>query len=184
MICPTGPIRQLGLVVADAEAAMAHWTRTLGAGPFFVNRHLRFEDFVYRGKASPSPLVTLCFAQIGDLQIEIIEQHDDAPSVYRDFISAGHEGLQHVACWFDDNPGFDAACRDLGDGGMHLAQSGKAQGLDVRFAYYAPADGGLPQLELAQATKPEVIGFAKAVAAASVGWNGRDPVRPVTSILK
>lgn len=177
-----GPVRQLGLVVRDPDAAMRYWSDVLGIGPFFVNRHIRFEEFVYRGAPSPSPDVTLCFAQSGDLQIEIIAQHDDAPSAYRDFLAAGHEGVQHVAAWFDEDDTYRAACLDLETRGLRLVHSGKAAGLDVRFAYYEGPGGGTPLLELAQATKPEVMAFAEMVAAAGARWDGRDPIRTMAGV--
>jgi hypothetical protein len=31
----------------------------------------------------------------GDVQLELIRQRSDVPSFYRDFLLAGHEGMQH-----------------------------------------------------------------------------------------
>lgn len=176
------PLRQLGLVVRDADAVMRYWSETLGVGPFFANRRIRFEEFVYRGRPSPSPEVTLCFAQSGGLQVEIIEQHDDAPSAYRDFLSAGYEGMQHIASWFSDDAGYVAAQRELEGRGLVPVHSGKASGMEVRFCYFEAPGGGLPLLEIAQATKPEVIGFAEMIAGAGASWDGRDPIRVVTGL--
>ena len=156
----------------------------LGVGPFFVTRRIRFEEFVYRGVPSPSPDVTLCFAQSGDLQIEIIAQHDDAPSAYRDFLAAGHDGMQHLAAWFDQDDPYRAACLDLEARGLRQVHAGKAAGLEVRFAYYEGPGGGTPLIELAQATKPEVIGFAEMVATAGADWDGHDPVRTMAGVAE
>jgi len=58
-------------------------------------------------KGKPSPVdVSIALANSGALQIELIQQRNDAPSMYRDFLNAGHEGLQHLAYWtmrFEDD---------------------------------------------------------------------------------
>ena len=87
-----GEIRQNGYVVRDLEAAIAQWLEVPRVGPFFVLEHVKAEGFEYRGE--PSPLeVSFAFANSGPLQIELIQQHGDAPSMYRDFLAAGREGL-------------------------------------------------------------------------------------------
>jgi len=87
-----GEIRQNGYVVRDVEAAMKHWTEVLGVGPFFYFERVPIEGFRYRGE--PSPLeASIALANSGPLQIELIEQRNDAPSMYRDFLAAGREGL-------------------------------------------------------------------------------------------
>ena len=69
-----GQIRQIGHVVRNAASAMDYWTRTMGVGPFFVIREVEFADYHYRGHSSAAPVVTLCFAQSGDVQIELIDR--------------------------------------------------------------------------------------------------------------
>lgn len=39
-----GPVRQIGLVVTDIDAAITHYTDILGIGPFCLFRELRFDD--------------------------------------------------------------------------------------------------------------------------------------------
>ena len=53
---------------------------------------------VYRGEPT-EPVVSIAFANSGDLQVELIEQEDDAPSIYREFLDAGREGFHHLAWW-------------------------------------------------------------------------------------
>ena len=47
----------------------------------------------------PNAEMSIALANSGDLQIELIEQRNDAPSMYKEFLDAGNEGLQHVAFW-------------------------------------------------------------------------------------
>lgn len=50
-----GPARQNGLVVANLDEAVQRWVDKLGAGPFFVVRHLPLDYFTYRGvRAAPT----------------------------------------------------------------------------------------------------------------------------------
>jgi len=95
-----GEIRQIAFVVNDIDAAIAYWTKTLGIGPFYVKREIEFIDYIYRGKTCQSPTVSIALSNSGDLQIELIQQHDDKPSIYQDFLIQGREGLQHVSSWF------------------------------------------------------------------------------------
>ncbi len=45
-----GPIRQLGYVVDNIEAAMAHWHEVMGVGPWFYNPKVPIEDYRYDGE--------------------------------------------------------------------------------------------------------------------------------------
>lgn len=91
-----GEIRQNGYVVRDIEAAMKHWIEVLGVGPFFYLEQAPVENFRYYGEPSDMA-ASIALANSGALQIELIQQRNDAPSMYRDFLAAGHEGLQHAA---------------------------------------------------------------------------------------
>jgi hypothetical protein len=88
-----GAITQNGYVVHDIEAAMRHWIDVLGVGPWFYVERAPIEDFQYQGKPSPVE-VPIALANSGARQIELIQQRNEAPSMYRDFLLAGHEGLQ------------------------------------------------------------------------------------------
>ena len=93
-----GAIRQNGYVVRDIEAAMKHWSTVLGVGPWFYTAHAPIQDFSYRGMRSNVDMA-IALANSGPLQLELIQQHNDAPSLYRNFLNGGQEGLQHIAYW-------------------------------------------------------------------------------------
>ena len=170
-----GPVRQNGYVVRDVEAAMRHWTEVLGVGPFFYFERVPIEDFRYRGE--PSPLeVSIALANCGDLQIELIQQRNDAPSMYRDFLAAGHEGLQHVAFWPDD---LEKALAEARAAGFREGQSGEI-GANGRFVYLESPEPGHPGtvVELSDASGPKGRFFAH-VAEAARSWDGSEPVRRI-----
>jgi len=64
----------------------------------------------------------VALANAGDLQIKLIEQTNDSPSMYRDFLSAGNEGLQHVAYWSLD---FEDDLQRAHDLGWEIGQQGR-----------------------------------------------------------
>lgn len=86
-----GPIRQNGYVVRDIRAAMDHWIHVVGVGPWFFVERVKTDWFRHRGADSPMTM-SVALANSGDLQIELIQQTNDAPSLYREFLDAGHEG--------------------------------------------------------------------------------------------
>ena len=87
--------------VEDLDQAIERWHAAFGLGPFIVLRHLKFKRSFYRG--APTPLdISAAFAQSGDVQIELLCQHDFAPSAFRDMYPGGKEGLHHVAVFPDD----------------------------------------------------------------------------------
>ena len=96
-----GEVRQLGYVVHDIEKEMKHWTEVLGVGPFYYAERVPVQNFHYQGKPSPIE-VSVALANSGPLQIELIQQRNDAPSMYRDFLQAGRTGLQHLAYWTEN----------------------------------------------------------------------------------
>ena len=170
-----GPVRQLGNIVHNMDAALHYWTETIGAGPFYIMRNMRFENFRYRGQPAQSPCVSLAFGQAGPLQIELIAQHDDVPSGYRDFLNSGREGPQHLASWFSDPAEYDAAYQRLIDAGMFVRH--ESTGPVARFSYFSKGDGIYPEVELAEALLPSQNGFFDHIAQQSVGWDGSNPVR-------
>lgn len=107
-----GPETQLGYVVRDIEAAMRHWIDVFGVGPFlFMEKGTGRPPgrTVYKGEETVVE-TRLAFTYMGDVQIELIEQVNAAPSPYRDFLAAGREGLQHLGFWVPD---YARACQTL-----------------------------------------------------------------------
>jgi hypothetical protein len=171
MIQGLGPVRQLGYVVRDIEHAMAHWAGVLGIGPWFYIERVPVEDFTCRGSPSDASL-SIALANSGPLQIELIQQRNDAPSLYLDFLQQSGEGLQHIAFWSAE---FDADLARLTGAGYAVAQSGRI-GKRGRFAYTLnPAAAG-NVVELSEVSGGKGRFFAE-IAAAAQAWDGSDPIR-------
>lgn len=165
-----GPIRQIGYIVRDLDAAMESWC-AMGVGPWFTMRNLEQKDCRYRGALS-EPTISLALANSGPMQIELIQQHDDTPSIYREFADAEREGFHQLAWWVTD---FDAMMQEAAAAGWPIVWSGEAG--DVRFVYF--------ELEPRISTVVEVMelndltrGMAELVATAADSWDMvTDPVR-------
>jgi hypothetical protein len=171
-----GDIRQNGYVVRDVEAALRHWTQMLGVGPFFYFETVPMQDYRYRGQAAEIE-VSIALANSGPLQIELIQQRNDAPSSYRDFLAAGREGLQHVAYWTQQ---FDADTARLATLGYEPVQSGCVGGANGRFVYYATEahPGTIVELSEVSGAKGR---FFEHIAEVSRTWDGSQPIRRMGS---
>ena len=165
-----GDVRQNGYVVRDIEAAMKHWTERLGIGPFLYHEDAPFEDFHYRGTPSAAR-ASLAFAHAGRLQIELIQPQNDEPSMYREFLGAGREGLQHLGYLVDDFEGVVAGCLARG---WQIGQRGSLQG--CRFAYFDTEAHSGTVLEVIEGSDL-ARGFYDMLEAQCRSWDGRDPIR-------
>jgi hypothetical protein len=167
-----GPIRQLGLVVRDIEGAMRHWAEVNGVGPWFYMPRYPLPRFRHRGIEQPGPDVGIALAYSGGLQLELIEQRCATPSMYREYLDAGLEGMQHWAAWCED---YDAALARALAAGHRIGQEGDATGRG-RFAYLESKGHPGTVIELVELTPARQAGFERMQAAAA-GWDGSDPIR-------
>ena len=167
-----GSIRQNGYVVRDVGAAIDHWIHVMGVGPWFFFDPVKIDYFRHRGRDSDVE-VSIALANSGDLQIELIEQRNDAPSMYKEFLDAGHEGLQHVAYWTTDYQALYDQALSLGYEVGHEGQIGGEQG---RFAYFDTQSHPGTVIELSDISGPKGA-FFDYIRQVSVNWDGSDPIR-------
>jgi methylmalonyl-CoA/ethylmalonyl-CoA epimerase len=165
-----GSIDQLGILVDDLDASIAHWISTLGVGPWTVFRNVRL-DARYQGR---SGVVTMDvgLSYQGSAQIELIQATNDAPSPYRDADGQKILGLHHIAWIVDDlDTAVDGA---IGDG-MELVFEAANPG--TRVAYLRmPGEAGL-LLEFIQGQGMREM--VRAGIAATNHWDGSDPVHVI-----
>ncbi len=167
-----GPATQLGFVVRDIDAAMRHWLDVFGVGPFLC---------MERGVSQPpattymreKPVLVelkLAFAFMGEVQIELIEQRNDAPSPYREFIDSGREGLQHLGFWVHDHA---KATQAVEAGGYRRIYEIYVAGQELPIVYYDSPSLYGPMLEI---VPPKWRRSREAVRAATEGRSGGDPI--------
>ncbi len=171
-----GAIRQNGYVVRDIEVALEHWTNVLGVGPFFYMEQVKVDDLRYRGQPTNAE-ASIALANSGELQIELIQLRNDAPSMWRDFLDAGHEGLQHFAYWMETPEAMDAALKRAASLEYEVGQSGTV-GENGRFVYLCTEAHPGTVVELSEACGWKAEFFRK-VAKAAENWDGSDPIRSI-----
>lgn len=167
-----GPVTQLGFVVRDIEATLDHWVQVMGVRPFLFCTEGSGRDplpTLYRG-TEVKVQTRLAFGFVGDVQIELIEQVNDAPSPYRTFIDAGHEGLQHLGYWVEDH---EASCRRVEAAGYVAEYLIQGPNRPRPVVYYRSPSLLGPMLEL---VPPELRRNRQAVLEMARNWSGGDPL--------
>ena len=170
-----GGVRQVGYVVRDIEQAMRHWSEVLGVGPWFYKEAVGTTEFRYYGKPSALPDLSIALANSGGVQIELIQQRNDAPSLYLDSLRRSGEGMQHIAYWTDDQ--FDSIGAQLRERGYVEGHGGR-MGARGRFAYYVHSDlpGNIVEISEMAGGKGE---YFASIAEAAKAWDGSDPIRRI-----
>lgn len=168
---PFGPVMQLGFVVRDLDAAMAHWIGKVGIGPFFVLDHVQFAEAWYRDAPADVDM-SVALAQWGPVQVELIRQWNDAPSIYTEFAGREHGGLQHLGVMTQSVADDLALLRERGVAPVQWGSTGNG----IRFAYVATDHHPGGMIELIE-HGPAIDGFFQMVRDAAQGWDGTRPVR-------
>ena len=167
-----GAIYQNGYVVNDVLAAANHWITKLGVGPFF-RFQVEFEYYEYRGQQS-SPVLDVMIANSGDYQIELIQQINDAPSAYRDFLKSNGPGLQHLSVWTDS---FDADAERYAKLGLEVSIKLKIKDV-ARAWFYDTGTPGMAGTQMEVLERTEAVRFSiDTIRVAAADWDGRDPIR-------
>jgi catechol 2,3-dioxygenase-like lactoylglutathione lyase family enzyme len=162
---------QLSYCPADYDAALAYWIG-LGAGPFFERCHIQLENVRYRGEPTAIDF-SIALGYFGDLQIEIVRQHNDAPSMFKDWRAEGREGVQHLCVLVDDLTEVRALAQ--GAGGTVVQEGALPNGAGgVIYVDFGGGPGTI--MEYLQIGPAGRAGFA-AMQAAHSAWDGLDPIR-------
>jgi methylmalonyl-CoA/ethylmalonyl-CoA epimerase len=174
-IADLGQIMQLAFVPSDFDATLKFWTGAMGAGPFFVIEHDKPEWAYYRGQRT-EPDLTLAIGHWGDMQIEIIQQHNEAASPYRDWRLGGGEGLHHTSILIDDMAKARAVCAQVGAEPVYHGSAGNAEWI------YVDTGGGqgtiVEMLRHTPATRANMLRIRDAAR----DWNGLDPIRSISQL--
>lgn len=170
MTLPSNQFFQAAWVVNDLEEAMHRWIKTARVGPFFVMEHVEVTQTCYHG--TPTPIdFSGALAQSGPLQIELIQQHSDSPSAYRDTFAPGQEGFHHMCSFVED---YDAEVENYRQQDAPLAFNGMSG--DMRFAY-VDTRATLGWMTEIIEDRQSIRDLFKRVADAAVDWDGSDPIR-------
>lgn len=173
---PLGGIIQMAYTTPDIDKSMRDLTERLGIGPWFVSGPFVPPEGVYRGVPTDMK-ITLAVAFSGHVTIEFIQQHDDKPSVYQEYISTRGYGFHHWAIGTRD---LDAEVERYKKAGYEVAFSDRSP-RGVRIVYMDTCrdlPGMVEIIEITDALEDIYLEMYEA----SVGWNGSDPFRPSKSV--
>lgn len=165
-----GTVCQIAYCPRDFDAALKFWTETMGVGPFFRRGPLNFPGLLYRGQPSDITF-NMAIGYWGDIQIELIEQTNDQPSIYRDWTDRGMEGVHHICIVVDDVQAARALCVERGysiEQELYYPGGG---------AIYVDAGGGAGTLTEMVQLSPEQSARFDSYREAARNWDGTDPVR-------
>lgn len=171
---PDGEFRmfQIGFVVNDLLGTAAQWVRVFGVGPFHVMPRAEM-PCTYRGAVSAVDM-QVCVAQAGPVQIELIEQYSDGPSVFRDMFEKGQSGFHQVCTLTPDYDGKKAYYEQLG---YELRSEVTYPG--QRVAYFDTVDDFGFFTEVAEET-PRFLADLARISRTCAEWDGSDPIRILT----
>jgi Glyoxalase/Bleomycin resistance protein/Dioxygenase superfamily len=166
-----GSIIELCHVTRDLDAALLHWTRDLGAGPFFVFVVPVLPGQLYYGAPTEvSMRVGLGFS--GGMLIELLEQTNAGASPFLDFLNDRGEGLHHVMPHTD----FDAGHARLSTAGHEVAYSGTMPSGE-RFCLFDTRASNGAYVELMELSPALLVSLAL-MEKAHTTWDGvTHPVR-------
>ncbi len=164
-----GPIRQVGYVVADLDAALSSWVN-LGVGPWFVMRGVPIRA-QYRGQECEIT-ISLALANSAEMQFELIQQEGEAPSVYTEFLAAGREGYHQLAYWTEN---FDETMASVREAGWPVVWLGD-ENVGTRFAYVEPPGSPAQVIEIME-LNDMMTNMGTFIRDAAAIWDGADPIR-------
>ena len=173
---PKGTILELCQVVRDIDRALEHWTRTIGAGPFFVFDVPVLPGQKYRG-APTEVSMRVGFGFSGGLLIELLQQTNDGPSVFTEMLEARGDGYHHIMLRIP----YDEGVARLSGKGHEMAFSGQMPSGE-RFCLFdtRAVDGSYIELmEISPAMEESLARMHRA----HLEWDGKtDPVRGMDAL--
>ncbi|HVC11293.1 MAG TPA: VOC family protein [Burkholderiales bacterium] len=166
-----GDVIQVAYFVENVEQSMQTFSERLNIGPWFVSGPFTPARGLYRGKPTRMR-VTLAVGYGGPMMFELIEQHDNEPSVFQEALAGHGYGFHH---WGVATRAFDEAVARY-----------EALGYEQAFFDHSPRGGRvaymdatrqLPgMIELIEMTEKKEANNME-IYHASLGWDGSDPIR-------
>jgi hypothetical protein len=150
---------------------MKHWVEVCGVGPWFYTDKLPVTAFTYRGTRHDNIHLSIALANSGDVQLELIQQRCDTPSMYQNFLRAGREGMQHWSSWPAD---YSAKLRSALANGYTIGQQGESPRGPFVYLWNEGHPGTV--IEMAELTPARERIFG-GVRDAARNWDGTVPVR-------
>ena len=168
---PYDGVMQTAFIVEDIHKEMERFTRLMGVGPWFLRERGRFSVQTYRGEPTDVELA-IAMGFCGSMNYELIQQLNDAPSVYMDVVKQRGYGLHHFGYVVED---YAAGCQEYAGQGFDLVYEAEVTG-GARVGYFDTLSVLPAMIAVIQMTPHSEANFTR-FQQASVGWDGSDPVR-------
>jgi hypothetical protein len=170
---PVGGIIQIAYTVKDVENAVRSYAEDLRIGPWFLRGPLQARKPIYRGVRQDLKL-SIAIAYSGHMMIELIQQHDNQASVYKESFERNGYGFHH---WGIASDRYDDEIASYLDRGFELVFTDETPA-GTRVAYFDAKRGWPGFIELIEINSASELRYSKMYAEALV-WDGRDPIRKV-----
>jgi hypothetical protein len=160
-------IMQVCYIVPDLRKAMQEYADFMGIGPWSVTEHFKPNDMRYRGQPT-APDVTIGMSYSGQLNVELIQQRDDTPSVYRETQLKRGYGFHH---WGVATANFDRDLARYRERGIEVAFS-MTLSSGIRLAYLDTTEHLAGMIELIEINDGVRSSFTRMFRAARE-WDGK-----------
>jgi hypothetical protein len=176
MLQPSESVIEICHVVRDMDGAIRYWTKTIGAGPFFVGDMEFPHGYLYRGKPCGLSL-QIAFGFSGGVIIELVRPIDKSiPSVFSEVLDSTGPGYHHVMLREDYDKGYER----LSKAGYEPAYVGTIPSGErcVLFDTRRDSGGFVELMDISPLIQRQLENMARAHRE----WDGQtDPVRPMAS---
>ena len=163
------PINHIGYTVANLEQAIEGWTRTYGAGPFYVLSEMPFDELEFMGEPFEWNHVA-AYGNCGPIGVELQTFEFPTPIPELEKRLGGPHHLNHICYLSDDTTAESARLEALGYPMFLYGRMG-----DDRFYWHDVPHLG-HSIEL-HATVPAITGFIQCADRMARSWDGSDPIR-------
>jgi len=165
------PIHHVGFHVPDLRTAIETWASVYGAGPFYVNEHVAYDESTSRGTPARWDH-SAGFGQWGAVPVELQQTHDLQPAeLVRPFTGGSHAAVNHVGVTAEDPAAESVRLESLGFGLCMHARLG-----EVEFFWHDATEAFGYCIEVITAGAG-LDAFFETVAGGARDWDGRDPIR-------
>src|SRR5947209_3045558 len=168
-------IHHVGFSVPDLRGAIDTWVNVYGAGPFYLNEHVTYDEATSGGRT----LVwdhSAAFGQWGPVPIELQQTHELRPAgLVGPFTAGGRAAINHVGITADDPVAESARLESLGFRPCMRARLGT-----VDFFWHDAIEKFGYCIELITAGA-ELDAFFDTIAAGARRWDGQNQIHSVTS---
>jgi hypothetical protein len=169
-----GSAVQIAYHTPDPPGSAVELAQRFGWGPFYYLEHIGLSRCLYRGVPAAFDHSS-AYGQAGELMIELITQHDEAPSVLRDLYRREQVGVHHVAHFVGSLDAALAAAR--ADGFTVALEATTVTGTSFAMIDTSAQLGHMIEL---YERRDDLARFYRFVRRAAENWDRREPLRRLT----